>query len=133
MAITGGDWRNTVSFSDLIQILDFHHGLYCKASTDHENEIGVRSGEGCEKVYRGACPPNVFPSHLIRLFQRERANDHDGDPSRYDWEGASLENLYLTRLVRMSVASWQPEIFVELPPAVTFPALFSPHPNPSGL
>ena len=125
--------KHRLSLSDPMHILDFHHGLHRKASTNHENEVGIRSGEGCEKIHRGACPPNVFLSHLIRFFQRERANDHYGDPSRYDWEGASLENLYLTRLVRMSVASWQPEIFVELPPAVTFPALFSPHPNPSGL
>jgi len=67
-------------------------------------------------------PPNVFPSDLMRLLQRERANGHDGDPSRCDWEHTLLENVYLTRLVRVSTASWQPEIFVELPPVATLPA-----------
>ena len=28
-------------------------------------------------------------------------------------------NMYLTRLVRVSAASWQPELFVELPSAAT--------------
>ena len=36
--------------------------------------------------------------------------------------------MFLTRLVRVSSASWQPEIFVELPSTPTFPASF---PSPS--
>jgi len=43
----------------------------------------------------------------------EKENGHDGDPSRCGWKDTLLEGMYLTRLVRVSAASWQPEIFVE--------------------
>ena len=57
------------------------------------------------------------PLHLslMRLHQREKMNGHDGGHPRCSWGDTSLENVFLNRIVRVSAASWQPEICVELP------------------
>ena len=49
---------------------------------------------------------------LTRLYQREKLNGRGDGHRRYGWEDVSLEDVFLTRMVRVSTASWQPEIRV---------------------
>ena len=49
---------------------------------------------------------------LIRLHQREKLCGHGDGRQRCGWEDVSLEDVFLTRMVRVSTASWQPEIRV---------------------
>ncbi|KAF9642149.1 hypothetical protein BDM02DRAFT_2540630 [Thelephora ganbajun] len=46
-----------------------------------------------------------------KFLEREKVKGH-GDHSRCNLEDALLSNMYLTRLVQVSIASWQPEIFM---------------------
>ena len=52
---------------------------------------------------------------LTQLYQREQLNGHGSDHPLCNWGDVSLENMFLTRMVRVSKASWQPEILVEWP------------------
>ena len=49
----------------------------------------------------------------MRLQQREKLNGHDNGHPQCSWGDLSLENVILTRIVRVSAASWQPELWVE--------------------
>lgn len=67
--------------------------------------------------------------NVNRFLERERAVGHD-DHSRCNWQGVSLSDMYLTRLVRVSAGSWQPEILVVRAPASMTQALppgWAPH------
>jgi len=55
------------------------------------------------------------------ITQREKEKGH-GDHSECSWKDVPLGETYLTRLVRVSNASWQPEIFVGQPYTVKTPA-----------
>ncbi|KAF9649965.1 hypothetical protein BDM02DRAFT_3112728 [Thelephora ganbajun] len=68
-----------------------------------------------------------------KFIAREKLNGHDGGHPRCNWGDVSLENVFLTRMVHVSPASWQPEIFVERPsvalhaaasPSASSPSLF---------
>ncbi|KAF9642348.1 hypothetical protein BDM02DRAFT_3133148 [Thelephora ganbajun] len=50
-----------------------------------------------------------------KFIAREKLNGHSGGHPRCNWGDASLKNVFLTRMVRVSSASWQPELFVERP------------------
>ena len=53
--------------------------------------------------------------HLTLSKQREKLNGHDASHSDCRLGDVSLKNVFLTRIVRVSLASWQPEIFIERP------------------
>lgn len=57
--------RTLPSRLDLMAILDLYHGPQYKASTDHKDEVSIRSGEGREKVRRGAFM--ACQIHLLRI------------------------------------------------------------------
>ena len=85
--------------------------------THHLNEPGEASGQMREKVARGGWrPAKSLTSVSNAVFQRERTEGHV-DGSRCRWRDASLNNMYLTRLVRVSLGSWQPEILVAQAPS----------------
>ena len=52
---------------------------------------------------------------LTFSYQREKLNGHGTGHSLCGWGDVPLENVFLIRLVRVSVASWQPEFVVERP------------------
>ena len=54
----------------------------------------------------------MLGSHTI-THQREKSIGHDSGHPRCGWGEASLKNVFLNRMVRVSAASWQPEIRVE--------------------
>lgn len=57
-----------------------------------------------------------------RFIAREKSNGHGaGHDTQCGWVDISLKNLFLTRMVRASVASWQPEIFMEQQSTTTVP------------
>lgn len=53
--------------------------------------------------------------NVQKLLERERTEGHS-DHSRCDLKDVLLSNIYLNRLVRVSTASWQPELSVVQPP-----------------
>lgn len=52
---------------------------------------------------------------LSKFIAREKLNGHDAGHPRCGWGDVSLRNVILTRITRVSVASWQPELFLEHP------------------
>ncbi|KAF9779827.1 hypothetical protein BJ322DRAFT_344683 [Thelephora terrestris] len=68
---------------------------------------------------------------VTKFIAREKLNAHDAGHLRCEWGDVSMRNVFLTKLVRVSVASWQPEIFVErlsVSPQVAAPSSFPSNP-----
>jgi len=133
LELKGITYKAHLLCADLIRIVDLYHGLHCQAPTNHTKEVGRRSGEEREEVHSGTFAEYqdyiALGSHAIT--QREKLNGHDGGLLRCRWGDVSLENMFLTRMVRVSAASWQPEIFVERPSGTSQVAASTPSsPNP---
>jgi hypothetical protein len=93
-------------------IIDCHHQPQEETSTGNSIEASRRGGEEYREVYRGACREcRLLHARSDVIYQREKSNGHG-----CYWEYISLEHVFFTRLVRVSTASWTPEIFVERPP-----------------
>lgn len=113
--------------NDLIPTVDPHYGLYQEASTDHKGEVGHRSGEECRTVHSGTFTGNFLRRATDATRQREKSTGHGRGHSECPWGNVSLKNVFLTRIVRVSTASWQPDLFVEQPSAAS-QAIASPWP-----
>ena len=126
-----------LAYADLTLPADTNHGLHREASTDYTYEVGRESGEEFSEVHRGAFTvhTSITPvSHATVTYQREKLNGHTGDHPGCSWGDVLLENVLLNRMVRVSDASWQPEICLERPSAASQVASLSsqspqsPHP-----
>lgn len=100
---------------DLTRIADKYHGFQGETPTNFKGQASCRSGKKYEEIYSGAFLEQHASNHLflMALHQREGRRGHGADHPRCHWGDVELKNIFLSRLVRVSVASWQPEILVE--------------------
>jgi hypothetical protein len=59
--------------------------------------------------------PSQFHSDATPQRERLKGHHHHGGRLQCRWGDVSLENVFLTRIVRVSAGSWQPELYVEQP------------------
>ena len=115
MAIEGRTYKISPVLVSLTLVADQHRGLQGKTPTNFKNEVSCRCCQKFEEIHGGELTGRYASNFLLTQSQREKQNGHDAGHPRCEWGDVSLKNVFLARLVRVSVASWQPEIFVERP------------------
>lgn len=116
LALEGETCAADLVCGNLIRVAGLHRRLHCKTQTNHKKEAGRRNSEVHEEIHSGTFARYHRSSlDLTQSRQREKMNGHTGDHPQCGWGDVSLENVFLTRITRVSVASWQPEIFVGRP------------------
>ncbi|KAF9791031.1 hypothetical protein BJ322DRAFT_1208299 [Thelephora terrestris] len=127
---TGFEGRHdTFSFGDggRLQILLRLHFVGCSpwkskarvtklgllSSISHASQVHtVTSAANRQPVTRAKLASEVAKS-IRKFIAREKANGHDAVHPSCGWGDVSLEDVFLTRMVRASQASWQPEFSIE--------------------
>ena len=120
-------WKSKASATTLIRFPSVSRASQINTKNSAANRRPIKrtklaaEDEKSEKKFiavSGTCRFELSPiSHNHR--QREKLKGHDASHPSCGWGDMSLKNVFLKRIVRVSTASWQPEILLEQQPVVS--------------